>query len=521
MAERTDSPEPEPRSASALERLSAHQGPIEHTLDRLHQQAPSPGEFLQALYEHASHDPAGAATVLRGEFAHHPNPHHWAHDLQVITAFVHSYAMSTTRRRYLLELQRLLLWALVERGKPPSGLTLDDAAAYAQFLAQPVDASRAHQHLDWWHGPGVRRFTDNGEQRRPNPLWRPFADRPMSEKSRQHCLTVLEGFFNYAVDEGYLAINAFRRRGRHSLAGADNQRGADRAIGFGDLDVGAAPRRAPATLLASSAVPAGDAASVADEAAAPQGETSAEAQPSTPSASVEAVERFLPLATWQWLCAYLEALPRESPEDLARFHQWRFCVLGMYATAARIHEWANHSMTSFRWGADGRLFWYVTGKGRSAATGIPVLPWFGPILQETRAYLGLPPAARPGEQVPLAFSLEPGIGESDAAGQPVRQGISVRHLRARIEKLFRLAAAASAEGAIAERLVRATPHWLRHTVITHLLNDADNPRNPRDVMQFARHKNINTTLLYLHTEKHEHHDHIVGRLARGRVDWGV
>jgi len=509
MADGPHKPGPDPRPPGAPARVDPQAGPVAAVVNHLGLVAPSPGEFLHALYQYARREPADAAAVLRGQYAHHPNPHGWAHDLEVITAFVNSYHMSTTRRRYLLELQRLVLWALIQRAKPPSGLVSDDAAAYAQFLGQPVAARGTHKGQNWWHGPTVRRFLGEGEQRRPNVRWRPFGDRTMSEASRQHCLTVLEAFFNYAVDEGYLAINVFRRRGRQTLAAAENRRVADRVIGFGDFEDGGGPRRGAPPLLASA--PAGE------EELAPSTEPAGGA---AVNPSAYTVERYLPPEAWQWLRAYIDALPRQSAQEVARFHQWRFCVAGMYATAARIDEWANHYLSDFRWGDDGRLFWDVTGKGRSQPTAVAVLSWFGPILQETRAYLGLAPVAQPGEQVPLAFSLEPGIGQSDYAGRPVRQGIGARHLRERIEAVFRLAATAAEDPAIAARLAHATPHWLRHSVISHLINDANNPRNPRDVMQFARHKNINTTLLYLHKEQNEHHDHIDGRLTRERVDWG-
>jgi hypothetical protein len=67
--------------------------------------------------------------------------------------------LSHTQRAYRKEAERLLLWALIERHKPLSALSVEDCAAYRDFLRDPQPRER-------WCAPRSRE--------RWSPLWRPF-----------------------------------------------------------------------------------------------------------------------------------------------------------------------------------------------------------------------------------------------------------------------------------------------------------------------------------------------------------
>jgi len=79
-------------------------------------------------------------------------------DYQAVSAWLDLHETETTRRSYCKEVERLMLWCVVERGKAMSSLTTEDATAYRAFLRRPWPASR-------WIG-----------KRRPrsSPDWRPF-----------------------------------------------------------------------------------------------------------------------------------------------------------------------------------------------------------------------------------------------------------------------------------------------------------------------------------------------------------
>ncbi|MHB8622883.1 MAG: tyrosine-type recombinase/integrase [Sulfuricaulis sp.] len=105
-----------------------------------------------------------------------------------------------TFRSYRKEVERLLLWALFELGKPLSSLMREDIARYEAFLEDPQPRER-------WCGPRVPRDSSN---------WRPF-EGPLMAASRRQALIILNALFSYLVVAGYLANNPIaliRRRGR-------------------------------------------------------------------------------------------------------------------------------------------------------------------------------------------------------------------------------------------------------------------------------------------------------------------
>ncbi len=116
-------------------------------------------------------------------------------DIRAIIAWLEARSNSThTRRAYRREAERLLLWALIEKGKPISSLDAADCAEYVGvFLADPQPAAR-------WIAKGrpERCFAD----------WRPFAG-PLSDRSRETARSILGAMCEWLVGEGYLAANPF------------------------------------------------------------------------------------------------------------------------------------------------------------------------------------------------------------------------------------------------------------------------------------------------------------------------
>ena len=80
-------------------------------------------------------------------------------DYEAVQAWLELQETSATQRAYRKEAERLILWAIVERGRALSSLTTEDAVAYRAFLRRPAPRSR-------WVGPPRPR--DSSE-------WRPFA----------------------------------------------------------------------------------------------------------------------------------------------------------------------------------------------------------------------------------------------------------------------------------------------------------------------------------------------------------
>ncbi|SPK77233.1 Integrase/recombinase (plasmid) [Cupriavidus taiwanensis] len=126
-----------------------------------------------------------------------------ADDLAAVTAWLARYADSAaTLTAYRREVERLILWAVLQLGKPLSSLTHEDLLAYERFLADPQPAAR-------WVLAGSKKLA------RSHPDWRPFAG-PLAPRSVRQALVILNALFAWLTEAGYLADNplALARRRR-------------------------------------------------------------------------------------------------------------------------------------------------------------------------------------------------------------------------------------------------------------------------------------------------------------------
>lgn len=130
-----------------------------------------------------------------------------ASDAEAIRCFLVEYDRSPgTLRIYQRECERLLLWSLVERGKPLSSLNRQDFEAYLNFLADPQPAAL-------WCGPKTERVSEK---------WRPFVG-PLSESAVLTAMAAINSLMRYLVDAGYLLGNPLgliRQRRRKMSADA-------------------------------------------------------------------------------------------------------------------------------------------------------------------------------------------------------------------------------------------------------------------------------------------------------------
>ncbi|MEM5439943.1 tyrosine-type recombinase/integrase [Paraburkholderia diazotrophica] len=117
-----------------------------------------------------------------------------ANDLDAIRAWLARFADTpTTFANYRKEAERLLLWSLVELGKPLSSLTHEDCLRYQRFLADPQPAAL-------WVAGGGRKHP------RGDARWRPFYG-PLSPASARQAMVILNALFSWLVQAGYLAGN--------------------------------------------------------------------------------------------------------------------------------------------------------------------------------------------------------------------------------------------------------------------------------------------------------------------------
>jgi site-specific recombinase XerD len=326
-------------------------------------------------------------------------------DYEAVQAWLSLHESASTQRAYRKEAERLILWAIVERGKPLSSLTTEDAVAYRAFLRNPTPRAR-------WVG---------ASRPRASPEWRPFAG-ALSSRSLSHALSVLGALFRWLIEKRYVLANPF--------AGIKVRGGAR----TGPLD-------------ASRAFSDGE---------------------------------------WTWLRTVAEGLEWSHGWSVPAAQRLRFLLDFGYASGLRGAELVGQSLGQIQ--IDGRGDHWLELVGKGGKRGKVALPTLA--RQALDAYLaqrGLPiTRSRWDPTTPVLASL----AEDGAA-------ITSARLRVVLRRFFEAAAkAVEAEApATAQKLRRATPHWLRHTHATHALGRGAELTTVRDNL---RHASISTTSTYLH-----------------------
>lgn len=138
-------------------------------------------------------------------------------DLQAIHVWLATKSSSpNTVRAYRKEAERLLLWAVVERRKALSDLSVEDCATYRDWLSMlgrtPAGEWPFRIPQESWIG---KRNTP-----RFSPNWRPF-DGPLSATSVRQALTILSSLFKWLVRVQYCAFNPWDAVGRKPSASPD------------------------------------------------------------------------------------------------------------------------------------------------------------------------------------------------------------------------------------------------------------------------------------------------------------
>ncbi|MEX3936431.1 phage integrase family protein [Paraburkholderia phymatum] len=369
-------------------------------------------------------------------------------DLQAIDFWLADYENANTRLRYRAEAERLLLWAIFAKGKPLSSLDIDDARDYInRFLVDPQPAAQ---------------WVNEAPVPRSDPAWKPFRG-PLTVKSRQDALNALKKFFGDLVNAQYLDHNAFAKV-KVFLGVETDEAGNERRVA-------AKPR--------------------------------------------VQIERSLTREAWTFAMRVLDALP-----DSAAAARMRFVLFFMYSTGLRRAELcgAFTDDISIRYAGTelGSIHLLrVVGKGAKERF-IPLVP---PVLAALGDYLAARGFPRDPLACPVGTPLIPALPDKQDIGRLRREaaakGVDVQaalaslarqakpvhyaKLYAAIKRFFEKANAEALrqDSPHARAFAAASPHWLRHTFLSHAVANGMSLESARN---FAGHDSLDTTSIYATAE---------------------
>ncbi|MEX3843068.1 phage integrase family protein [Paraburkholderia sp. BR10882] len=332
-----------------------------------------------------------------------------SNDYEAIQTWLALHESPATQRTYRKEAERLILWAIVERGRALSSLSTEDAIAYRAFLRHPSPRGR-------WVGP-VRART--------SPDWRPF-NGSLSARSVAHALSILGALFRWLIEQRYVLANPFSGV---KVRGASGAQALDTSHAFSEGE-------------------------------------------------------------WALVRTIADGLEWSYGWSAPAAQRLRFLLDFGYATGLRASELVGATLGHVETDARGDHWLRVTGKGNKLArVALPPLAWEA--LAHYLAERDLPVVSvRWNPATPVIGSLE---ADSDAAISSVR-------LWGVLRRFFLLAAKAieADHAPLAEKLRRASPHWMRHTHATHALGRGAELTTVRDNL---RHASVSTTSIYLHSDE--------------------
>jgi site-specific recombinase XerD len=331
-------------------------------------------------------------------------------DYEAVQAWLALHESRATKRAYRKEAERLILWAVVERGRALSSLTTEDATAYRGFLRNPTPRSR-------WVGPSQTRFSSE---------WRPFAA-GLSARSTAYALSVIAAMFRWLIEQRYVVANP-----------------------FSGIKVRGSTRSTPTE----------------------EGRVFSEGE-------------------WAIIRAVANGLEWSYGWKLAAAQRLRFVLDFAYATGLRSSEFVGGTLGQIETDAQGDHWLKLVGKGSKAGK-VALPPLARVALDHYLMQRGVPTTpALWKSSTPLIADLQTGNGQDRITSTRLWN----------VTKRFFMTTSDAIESEspkTADKLRRASPHWMRHTHATHALARGAELTTVRDNL---RHASVSTTSVYLHTDQ--------------------
>lgn len=276
---------------------------------------------------------------------------------------------------------------------------------------------------------------------RSHPDWRPFV-KPLSDASCSRARAVINAMFNKLHAVGYLKANpmALTVDNRHS-----NTKSSSESPLWDHRDAG------------TNAVDAG---------------------------------RFLTRAEFDLVMRAIDEMPEGTPGRKMAKERALFVLSFVYKVGARRSELAASRMGSIAKSPTGNWFWHTLGKGGKQRK-VPVTTSCMHDLRRWRTFRGFLPHPSPNESDPLICSLNG------------KRNVSAKQIYNIVRDVCTAAAELATDPETADKLSRASTHWIRHSFATRTLQAGVNLISVREALG---HSDISTTSIYAHAKDDELHD---------------
>lgn len=195
--------------------------------------------------------------------------------------------------------------------------------------------------------------------------------------------------------------------------------------------------------------------------------------------------RMLEEDEWQAVQHALETMPEENDRQIGNKIRTQFLFAMLYFLGLRIHELIGHTWNAFRYREDCWYF-FVRGKGNKLAH-IPVHEQLLSFVKIYRLYLGKNPL--------------PEVDDTDGLliSKHSKKPLSIRQTFSLVKDIGKVAAQSFTDNQLKQqKLLRLSPHWLRHLLASHL----DKAAVPATIIQsIMRHSSLDITNIYMHAEE--------------------
>lgn len=207
------------------------------------------------------------------------------------------------------------------------------------------------------------------------------------------------------------------------------------------------------------------------------------------------MERYLTIDEYKEIHNYINLLPENTQVELDFKVRINWIIIILIYTGTRRSEIAKAKMSDIIVKND-RLWLKVIGKGNKYGE-IPILPELEDSLNQYRKFYNLPKiSSRQKSESHIPLIIKSKLNND-------YYGMSSASILYNIKKMCKGLAKITPNKELANKLMKVSPHWFRHTSATLQVNAGI---DLRIVQKNLRHTSIETTMIYQHVQQDHQHD---------------